>query len=100
MSEEMTGLKCKSVLHQLYSPDMAITDFNLFGVLKQTLHGIDVSNDEQLKSEFLTIFQGIPRYSKVFQGIPSDELKKSFNHWIERCQWVGANAGNYYPSLP
>jgi hypothetical protein len=31
-----------------------------------------------LKSEILTIFQ----------GIPSDELEKSFDHWIERCHWV------------
>jgi hypothetical protein len=49
-----------------------------------------VSNDEELKSEILTILQ----------GLPSGELKKSFAHWIERCQWVAANAGNYYPSEP
>jgi hypothetical protein len=88
--EEMTGLKCKSVSHPPYSPDLAIADFSLFSVLKQKLQGIDVSDDEELKIEILTIFQ----------VIPSDELKSSFDHWIERCQWVAANAGNYYPSEP
>jgi hypothetical protein len=74
--------------HPLYSPGLAIADFHLSGVLKQKLQDIDVSNDEELKSEILTISQ----------GIPSDELKRSFDHWIERCQWVAANAGSYYPS--
>jgi hypothetical protein len=60
----------------------------LFDVLKQKLQGIDVSDDEELKIEILTIFQ----------DIPSNELKKSFDNWIERSQWVAANAGNYYPS--
>jgi hypothetical protein len=61
--------------NQSASPNLAIADFSLFRVLKQKLHGIGVSDDEQVKSEILTIFQ----------GIPSDELKKSFAHWIERC---------------
>jgi hypothetical protein len=70
VSEEMTRLKCKSMPYPLYSPDMAIADFYLLGFLKQKLHGIDISDDEKLKSEILTIFQ----------GIISDELNKSFNH--------------------
>jgi hypothetical protein len=48
----------------------------LFGVLKQEPQGIDANHDEELKSEILTIFE----------RIPSDELKTSFDHWIERCQ--------------
>jgi histone-lysine N-methyltransferase SETMAR len=74
--EEMIRLKCKSVAHPPYSPDLAIAYFYLFSVLKQKLQSIDVSDDEELKSEMLTIFQ----------GILSEELKKSFDHWIERCQ--------------
>jgi hypothetical protein len=72
----MTRLNCKRVLHLPYSPDLVIASFYLFGVLKQKLQGIDVSDDEELKSEILTIFQ----------GTPSDRLNKSFDHWIERCQ--------------
>jgi hypothetical protein len=56
--------------------------------LKQKLQGIDASDDEELKSEILT----------MVQDILSDRLNKSFDHWIERCQWVVANAGDYSPS--
>jgi hypothetical protein len=55
--------------------------------LKQKLRGIDASDGKDLKSEVLPILQ----------GIPSDDLKKSFDQWIERCQWAVSNAGNYYP---
>jgi hypothetical protein len=63
------------VSHPPYSLVMTIAYFDLFGVLKAKLQGIDVSDDEQLKSEILTIFR----------GIPSDELKKSFGHWIKNA---------------
>jgi hypothetical protein len=74
--------------HSPDSPDVVITDYYLLGSLKQTLQDIDGSDDEELKSETLT----------MFQGIPSDDLKESFDHWIERCQWVPTNRGNYYLS--
>jgi hypothetical protein len=51
MSEEITCLNCKRALHPPYSPDLAIANFYLFGVLKQKLQGIDVNDDEDLKSE-------------------------------------------------
>jgi hypothetical protein len=57
---------------------------------EEKLQGIDISDDEELKSEIL----------RILQGIPSDELKKSFDRWIEKSQWVATNAGNYYPSSP
>jgi hypothetical protein len=50
---------------------MTIADFYLFvWCLEVTLQGINVSDDQELKSESLTIFG----------GIPSDELKKSFDY--------------------
>jgi hypothetical protein len=76
------------VPHPPYSPEMTIADFDLFGVLKAKLQGIDVSDDEEPKSEILTIFQ----------GISLDELKKSSDHWMKRCQLAATNLGNYYPS--
>jgi hypothetical protein len=75
-SEEMNRLKCKRVPYPPYSPDLTIADFHLFGVLKQKLQSIDESQDKELKNEAL----------KVVQSTPSDELKTSFDHWIERCQ--------------
>jgi hypothetical protein len=79
----MTDLKCKRVLHPSYSPDLAIADFHLFDVLKQELQGIDAIDEQGLKREILSIFE----------PLLSDEPKKSFPRWIERCQWAAANAG-------
>jgi hypothetical protein len=90
VSEEISRLKDKTLPYPLSLPDLAIADFDLFGVLKQKLQGIDVGDGEELNSEILTIFQ----------GIASHQLNKSFDHWIERCQWVAANAKKYHPSLP
>jgi hypothetical protein len=73
-----------------YSPDLAIADFYLFGILKQKLQGIDLSDGNELKTEILTI---VP-------GIPSNEQNKAFDHYIERCQCNAANARNYDPSWP
>jgi hypothetical protein len=58
--------------------------------LEAKLQVIDLSDGEEPKNEILTIFQ----------GIPSDELKKSFDDWIERCQSVAAKTENHYPSWP
>jgi hypothetical protein len=81
-------LQCKRTPHSLYLLDLALADFHLFSVLKQKLQGIDGRDDEELKSEMLTIFQGFPPY----------EPKKSFDYWTEKCQWVAANAENDSPS--
>jgi hypothetical protein len=84
----MIRLKCKRVPHPSCPPDLAISDFDLFGVFKQQLQGFDVSDHEELKSDI----------RRHFQDVSSDELKKSFDHWIERCHWVAENARNYDPS--
>jgi hypothetical protein len=60
MSEEMTILNCKRVPYPPYSPHLAIAYFYLFRLLKHKLQGIDVSDDEEPKSEIPTILQGIP----------------------------------------
>jgi hypothetical protein len=83
LSKEMARLKCTRVTNSFYSSNLVVVDFCLFGVLKQKLQGIDISDDKEPKSEILTIVQ----------AIPSNELKTSFDRWIERCQWAAANAG-------
>jgi hypothetical protein len=74
--------------HPSYSQDLTIADFYSFDIIKQKLQDIDANDEEELKSEIL----------RIFHIILSKELEKSFDRWIERCQWVAANAGNYYPS--
>jgi hypothetical protein len=52
--------------HPTYSADLAIADFDLSRILKQELQGVDGSDGEELISEILA----------TFQGVPSSELKK------------------------
>jgi hypothetical protein len=59
-------------------------------VLKQKLQGVDVSGEEELKSEIPT----------VFQGIPSNTLTQLSGHWTKKSHWFAANTGNDYPSWP
>jgi hypothetical protein len=56
----MTRLKCKRVPHSPYPPDLAIAEFDRFGVLKKKLEGIDPGDGEGLKSEILTTLRGEP----------------------------------------
>jgi hypothetical protein len=86
----MTRLKCKRVPCSPDSPDLVTADLYVFDVLKQALQSIDVRDDKQLKSQILAILY----------GIPSDELEKSFDHWIKRCQSVTGNPRNDYLSSP
>jgi hypothetical protein len=51
------------VPHPTYSPDLAIADFYLFSVLNQKLQGIDVRDDEELKSEILTFSRAFDQTS-------------------------------------
>jgi hypothetical protein len=47
----------KTVPYPPYSSGLAITNFHWSDVLKQNPQGIDVSDDEKLKIEILTIFR-------------------------------------------
>jgi hypothetical protein len=58
------------VSHPTYLPDLTIANLYLFGIVKHKLQDIYVSDNKELKSEILMIFQ----------GIPSGELKNSFDH--------------------
>jgi hypothetical protein len=72
--------------HPPHSPDLAICDFDLFGRLKQQLRGTTVETAEELVDEV----------TRVLATLSKEELRKAFDHWIERCGWVQNNAGEYY----
>jgi hypothetical protein len=35
--------------------------------------------------------------TRVLATLSTEELRRAFDHWIERCDWVQNNAGEYYP---
>ena len=70
--------------HPQYSPDLAPSDFWLFGYLKRQLDSY--SDSKSLQRAVI----------KALLSIPHDELRKTFNKWIERLELCIANQGNYF----
>lgn len=61
--------------HPPFSPDLAPSNFYLFGKMKDKAKGVHFKDEEEL---ILTI-------QEKFQKIPKDELLAVFNGWMKRC---------------
>jgi hypothetical protein len=69
-----------------YSPDLAPSDFFLFGYVKESLKGMVFPSYEAL----------LDAIGEVVTGIESETLTAVFEHWMERLEWVSKNNGDYY----
>jgi histone-lysine N-methyltransferase SETMAR len=91
-----TAQKCREFCHEnglriltqpAYSPDLAPSDFFLFGHVKHCLAGMSFASRDDL-------FEAI---RSVVMAIPTETLHRVFDHWLERLEWVAQNNGDYYP---
>jgi hypothetical protein len=73
--------------HPPYYPDLAPSDFFLFGYLQAKLQGM----------EFLSHLKLLEAIHTMVIGIGSDTLNAVFEEWMERVEWVSKNNGDYYP---
>jgi histone-lysine N-methyltransferase SETMAR len=76
-----------SFLHLLqppYSPDLATSDFWLFGHVKSTPNGSKFEGPDEL-------LQGIYDFLNEVEGC---ELMMVFQHWMERVRWVIEHDGD------
>jgi hypothetical protein len=71
-----------------YSPDLAPSDFFLFGHIEHCLQGIAFLASEEL----LAVIH------EIVGAIPGPTLEDVFRHWMKRLEWVSQNNGDYYPS--
>ena len=71
--------------HPPYSPDLAPSDFFLFGYLKQNLEGMYFNSFEELL-EYVTRF---------LNSIPIELLHKVYLEWMERLQKCIDSGGEY-----
>jgi histone-lysine N-methyltransferase SETMAR len=69
-----------------YSPDLAPSDFCLFGHLKNSLAGRMFEDPEEL-------LDGIASF---LEEVHLSKLHVVFSHWVERLRSVVANNGDYY----
>jgi transposase len=82
---EENGLRLSP--HPPYSPDLAASDFFLFGYVKERLKGMVLPSYEEL----------LDAIDEVMTGIESETLIAVFEHWIERLEWVSKNNGDDHP---
>ena len=71
--------------HPPYSPDVAPSDFFLFGYLKNCIEGMVFQDSDELVS---TIWE-------LLIAIPQETLDRVFIEWIVRLETVVANGGEY-----
>ena len=85
-SQKYNVLGFKRTPQPPYSPDIAPSDFYLFGFLEEKLKGRVFEDMDEL-------FEAIV---EILNSISKERLKKVFYHWIERCQWVAHHNGEYF----
>ena len=68
-----------------FSPDIAPSDFYLFGYIKKVLEGQSFDSPEQL----------LQTVNQILDSIPSQELQDTFQNWQMRLNQVITNNGEY-----
>jgi hypothetical protein len=71
--------------HPTYSPDLAPSDFYLFGYIKQLLSGCEFAGRDSL-------LQGV---RDILGGIENVTLEGVFLNWVERLHQSSAVDGEY-----
>jgi hypothetical protein len=74
----------------LYSPDLAPSDFLLFGHIKHYWQGIAFPSREELLA-------AIHEMREIVGAIPRPALEDVFRHWMEELEWISQNNGDYCP---
>jgi hypothetical protein len=81
----MAEKNLKVAPHPPYSPDLAPSDFYLFGYLKEQLRGCRFETADQLLSEV----------KRLLSEIPASQLLDVFHSWMNRCERVIEAEGDY-----
>jgi transposase len=74
-------------VHPPYSPDLAPSEFFLFGYIKHCLQGIAFPSREKL----------LATIHEIVGAIPQRTFEEGLWRWIERRKWVSQNNGDDHP---
>ena len=85
-SYEMKKNKFKRAPHPPYSPDLAPSDFFLFGYVKGKLTGKEFAERNEIYESII----------EILHEIPHETLIKVYEEWEHRCLWVHEHEGRYY----
>ena len=84
-SEKIKELDLIKVPHPTYSPDIAPSDFYLFGDMKRKLQGKSFDDPQDLKESIL----------KIISKISPEILNNVFKEWLKRCRSLSGSDGSY-----
>jgi len=76
----------KRAPHPPYSPDIAPSDFYLFGYVKGRLSGRCFKSRNEL----------IEAISSIINEISPSKRREVFEEWKDRCKWVYMHEGTYF----
>ena len=76
----------KRTPHPPYSPDIAPSDFFLFGYVKEKLKGHVFNDINDLKEKIV----------EIIMSISAEKRKEVFENWIKRCERVIELEGSYF----
>jgi transposase len=85
VTEKVGSLRLALAPHPAYSPDLAPSDFFLFGYLKEKIVGIDFGSPREL----------IDWIQLTFEAIPGHILHSVFESWLRRVQDCINSEGSY-----
>jgi hypothetical protein len=71
--------------HPPYSPDLAPSDFYLFGTVKEKLEHDGITDEDQLFEVLV----------EILRSIPGEQLVAVFEAWLERVRMVSEGDGSY-----
>jgi transposase len=85
--ETMASIPVQLAPHPPYSPDLAPSDFFLFGHLKGKMIGREFDSPDAL----------IAWIKATFEALPKPGLEQVFEEWIRRVEQCIDNEGSYFP---
>jgi hypothetical protein len=74
------------VVHPVYPPDAVLSDFFLFGYLKDELAGFTANSPADILYEI----------RRIFQKISKETLLAVDDEWITWLKWITEHKGEYY----
>ena len=82
-AETLRKLKFEVMAHPPYSPDFALSDYNLFGPLKESLRGRRLISDQEVKE---AVQAWVAAQPKAFF---SEGIRKLVQRWIKCVEKQG-----------
>jgi hypothetical protein len=59
ITDQLTAADIARAAHPPYSPDLSFCDFWLYGFLKESMNGMELSTDDQSVEAITTIWRGV-----------------------------------------